>query len=114
MVKGNIPPANISLVLDSGVRMLIARRSGQTGQGAPHLAANYKIREGSQQKTLIGGHQALRAIGELEQNGKPFVELLAWIDTEQTRTFFVMKTAAENLGALQEPFEQMLQSTRIP
>jgi hypothetical protein len=114
MIKMDTPPANIPLLLSRAVPMLIGRRAGQTGLTAPHLAANYKIREGSEQKTLIAGHQAVRAIGELDQGGKQFNELLAWIDTEQTRTFFVVRTAPENLAALQAPFEQMLQSARIP
>jgi hypothetical protein len=114
MIKMDTPPANIPLLLSRAVPMLIGRRAGQTGATAPHLAANYKIREGSEQKTLIAGRQAVRAIGELDQGGKQFNELLAWIDTEQTRTFFVVRMTPENLAALQAPFEQMLQSARIP
>lgn len=47
MAKVDIPPANIAGALSRAVPMLIARRAGETGAGAPHLAQNYKIRAGS-------------------------------------------------------------------
>ena len=62
----------------------------------------------------LGGQQALRAIGEYEQGGKQIAELLTWIFTEHTRTFFFAKTAAQDLPSVQAPFERMLQSARIP
>jgi len=114
MAKVEIPPANLPGVLSRAIPMLIARRNGDTGAGAPHLAQNYKIRAGSEEKTLIGGQQALRAIGEYEQGGKQIAELLTWIFTEHTRTFFFAKMAAEDLSSVQAPFERMVQSARIP
>jgi hypothetical protein len=94
--------------------MLIARRNGDTGAGTPHLAQNYKIRAGSEEKTLIGGQQAVRAIGEYQQGGKQIAELLTWIFTEHTTTFFFAKMAAEDLPSVQAPFERMVQSARTP
>ena len=94
--------------------MLIGRRAGETAAGPPHLVQNYKIRAGSVERTLIGGQQAVRAIGEYELGGKQIVELLTWIHTEHTGVFFYAKMASEDLPAVQESFERMVQSATIP
>ena len=114
MTKVDTPPGNITAALSRAVPMLVARRACQTGAGAPHLAQNYKIRDGSVEQTSIGGHQAVRAVGEYEQGGKQITEILTWIYTEHTRTFFFAKMASENVPAVQAPFEQIIQSARIP
>ncbi len=66
------------------------------------------------QQTTIGGHQAVRAIGEYMQGGKSIAELLAWIDTEQTRTYFFLRTLAEDLPGEQPVFDEWLRSAKIP
>ena len=106
--------ANIDAALSRAIPMLIGRRAGQTGQTAPHLAQNYKIRDGSVERTLIGGLQALRAIGEYQENGKPIVELLTWIYTPHTMTFLLAKMPAANLPAVQPAFDRLVESVRIP
>jgi hypothetical protein len=114
MQKVETLPTNIRGALWRAVPMLVARRAGQTGAGAPHLAQNYKIRDGSVEQTFISGYQAVRAIGEYEQGGKQIAELLTWIYTEHTRTFFFAKMASGDLPAVQAPSERMVQSARIP
>jgi hypothetical protein len=114
MRKAEMPAANISGALSRAVPMLIGRRAGQTGQTAPHLAPNYAIRAGSEQRTLIGGEQALQAIADYQENGKPIVELLTWIYSEHTHVFFMTKMPAENLPAVQPLFEQMVRSASVP
>ncbi len=114
MFKGGIAKENIPNALAQAIPRLIAMRDGQTGNGPPHEAPNYKIREGTVDHTEIGGRQAIRAIGEFERNGKSFAELLAWAYSEHTRTYFMVRGAAENLSLLQASFDQMLQSAKIP
>jgi hypothetical protein len=114
MDKVETHPENIPVALSRAVPSLIARRAGETAFGAPHLATNYKIREGSVEQTVIGGQRAVRAIADYDEGGRRIVELLTWIFTEHTKTYFFMKMPLENLPTLQMPFEQMLQSARIP
>lgn len=110
--KVKTDPANLSKVEAAALSHLVAMRAGD---GPPRqVAPNYKIREGSVQQTDIGGHQAVRAIGEFTRGGKNFAELLAWIDTENTRTYFFLRAAAEDLAAVQGPFDELLRSARIP
>jgi hypothetical protein len=95
-------------------QMLLARRAGLTGQSAPHLAPNHKIRDGSFEQTVIGGLDAVRAIGEYQVNGAPIAELLTWIYSEHTQTFFFAKMPAANLPAVQPSFDRLVLSARIP
>jgi hypothetical protein len=114
MRKDEIHLETIQRSLSNALSMLIARRAGQTGAGAPHLAANYKIREGSEEHTIIGGQQALRAVGEYERNGRKITELLTWICTEHTHVFFFAQVPADKVPSLQPVLEQIIQSARIP
>jgi hypothetical protein len=114
MKKANISPAQIPTALSVAIPELVARRAGQTGARGQHLAANYSIRPGSVEQTAIGGQQALRAIGEYERGGVKMAELLAWIYTEHTTTFFFAQMQAPNLPTVQTAFERMLQSARVP
>ena len=111
MSKVETPPASISAALSRAVPQLLMRRAGSL---PPHRVENYKIREGSVEQTYIGGQQAVRAIGEYELGGQKITELLTWIFTEHTRAYFFAKMASDDLPALQVPFEQMLQSAKIP
>jgi hypothetical protein len=114
MRTGGVASANMDAALSQAIPMLVGRRAGQTGQAAPHLAQNYKIREGSVEKTLIGGSPAQRAIADYQENGAPVVELLTWIYTQHTRTFFLAKMPAANLSAVQPAFDRLVESARIP
>lgn len=78
------------------------------------MKENYTIADSSVQRTEIGGHPALLAVGQYQQNGKEYGELLGWIFSENTRTHFVVQATAENLEALRGPFEAMLESAKIP
>ncbi len=78
------------------------------------MAPNYTIRAGSVQQTMIGGHQAVRAIGDFTRGDKSFSELVAWIYMGNTRTYFFLRSLSADLPALQPLFDQMLQSARIP
>ena len=112
IIKVQTDPEGIPAVLAQALPRLVAMRGGD---GPPRqIAPNYKIREGSVQQTTIGGHQAVRAIGDYQQGGKGIAELLAWIDSEQTRTYFFLRTPADDLVAEQVLFDQWLQSARIP
>jgi hypothetical protein len=66
------------------------------------------------EQTAIGGQPALRAIGGYERGGVKMAELLAWVYTEHTTTFFFAQMQAANLPAVQTAFERMLQSARVP
>jgi hypothetical protein len=114
MVKFETPPGRIAAALDGAVPFLLGRRAGETGEPAVHRAPNYAIRAGSEQRLLIGGQQALQAIGEYRENGKLIAELLTWIYTEHTHAFFVARVADEDLSAVQTPFQQMVRSARVP
>jgi hypothetical protein len=112
MSKLETPPASIAGALSRAVPQLLARRAG-TGS-TPHGVANYQIQDGSVELTLIGGNQAVRAVGEYELGGQKISELLTWIYTEHTRTYFFAKMASGDLPSVQTQFERLLQSARIP
>lgn len=114
MFKAEIPAGDVSNALAQVIPHQIAMRAGVTGQGPLHMQPNYKIRDGSLDQTYIGGHQAVRAVGEYERGGKSFAELLAWVYTEHTKTYFMLRAASEDLPELQAPFDEMLQSAKIP
>jgi hypothetical protein len=114
MWKIQTDPENIPKLLSGVVAYKIKQRAGETPPGPHMVVPNYKIREGSVEQTSIGGHAAVRAIGEWELNGKSFAEYLTWIYTEHTRTLLVLRATAENLPSLETPLEQILQSARIP
>jgi hypothetical protein len=112
IAKVHTDPEAIPKVLAQAVPRLVAMRGGD---GPPRqIAPNYKIRAGSVQQTTISGRQAVRAIGEYMPGDKSIAELLAWIDTEQTRTYFFLRTTADDLAAEQVLFDQWLQSAKIP
>jgi len=92
------PPASISGALSRAVPQLLARRAGSI---PPHRVPNYQIRPGSVEQTSIGGNQVVRAIGEFEQGGQKIAELLTWIYTGHTRTFFFAKVVSDDLAVLQ-------------
>ncbi len=114
MWKTETDPDNIPKLLSGVVAYKIAQRAGQTPPGSHLVVPNYKIRDGSVEQTFIGGHPAVRATGEWEQNGKSFAEYLTWIYTEHTRTLFVLRATAENLPSLEGTREEILQSAKIP
>ncbi len=114
MAKAEVSAEKIAEALAEVIPHQIAMRAGQTGQGPLHAAPNYKIRDGSVVNAYIGGHPAIQAIGEFQQGGKNFAELLAWIRSEHTRTYFMVRGTADNLPLLQPLFDQMLQSAKIP
>ncbi len=114
MAKVALDPDGVSKALERVIPHQIAMRAGQTGQGPMHTIRDYKIRDGSVDKTYIGGHAAIRAIGDFELGGKKFSEALAWIVSEHTRTYFMVRGAAEDFPSLQASFDQMMQSLKIP
>lgn len=115
LAKADIDAQDIPKALDQAIPRLIAMRAGQTDNGPVHTAAIYRIREGSIDQTYINGHPTVRAIGEgTLRNGKTFAEYLAWIYTEHTRTYFTVRATADNLPALQAPFQAMIESAKIP
>jgi hypothetical protein len=114
MFKTETDPDNIPKLLSQVVAYKIQQRAGRTPPGSHLVVANYKIRDGSVEQSSIGGHPAVRAIGEWEQNGKSFAEYLTWIYTEHTRTHFVLRATAENLPSLEPVLDQILQSAKIP
>lgn len=114
MWKTDTDPENIPKLLSQVVAYKIQQRAGQTPPGGHLVVPGYKIRDGSVEQTTIGGHPAVRAIGEWEANGKGIAEYLTWIYTEHTRTHFVLRATAENLPSLEAPLDQILQSAKIP
>jgi hypothetical protein len=112
IAKVQTDPQAIPKILAQALPHLVAMRGGD---GPPRqVAPNYQIRAGSVEQTTIGGNQAVRAIGEYVQGGKSIAELVAWIDTEQTRTYFFLRTPAEDLPAEQPVFDEWLRSAKIP
>jgi hypothetical protein len=76
--------------------------------------ANYTIRPESIDSTWIGGHQALRAIADYEEDGRQMSETLTWIFTEHTRAFFFARAETREMPALQTHFDQIIYSANIP
>jgi hypothetical protein len=104
ILKRQMDPNVISTALTGRLTNLVSMRAGN---GPPRQAApNYKIREGSVQQMSIGGHQALRAIGEFTRGDKDYAELLAWIITDNTSTYFFLRSFANDLPGQQPLFDQ--------
>jgi hypothetical protein len=114
MVKREIDVGDVSKALAQAIPHQLAMRAGQNNPGPLHVEAGYQIREGSIDETFINGRQTIRAIGQFQRDGKHFAELLAWIYTEHTRTYFMVRALADDLADVQAPFDQMLQSAKIP
>ena len=114
MAKVDLDPEGISKALERVIPHQIAMRAGQTGQGPLHTIHDYKLRDGSVDKTYIGGHPAIRAVGDFELGDQKFSEALAWIVSEHTRTYFMVRGAAEDLPSLRASLDQILQSAKIP
>ncbi len=110
----DVAAADIPGALSRAVPLLLGMRAGETGAGGPHVIPNCTIRPGNLEQTLIAGQQAVRAIGEYERGGKRFAELLTWIYTPRTTTYFFARMPAEDLPYVQPLFEKLLQSASIP
>lgn len=107
-------PDTIARSFDTDLQHEILVRSGEGTGGRTRVLQNFKIREGSVQRTVIGGNQALLAIGDFQRGGRNCSSLLAWIGNLHAYTHFELQAAAEDLPALQAPFQQMLESAKIP
>ncbi len=107
-------PADIPNFLDAALTRKLASRAGKTGAVDEQVVEDFKIRSGSVEHTVINGRQALRAIGEYRQSGRPITELLVWVYTEHTRTYFLLRAQPSQVEELQPAFEQLIQSARIP
>jgi hypothetical protein len=111
MTPLNLSADGIPNALARVIPQLLARRGGK---GGVHAAPNYQIRESSLENTYIGGQQAVRAIGEYQQGGQKIAELLTWIITEHTGVYFFAKMAEADLESVRVPYEQMIDSARVP
>jgi hypothetical protein len=114
ILKVNTKPENMSRALDGVVAHEVLVHSGEGPGGSGRLLPNYTIDSSSVQKTSLAGNPALIATGQYQRDGKNFGELLGWIFSENTRTHFVVRSTAEDLSTLRPPFEQMLQSAKVP
>ena len=75
---------------------------------------DYRLREGSTQRTTIGGKQAMVAIGDFTRDTQPMAELLVWIFTERSHVFFFAPVAAGDLHRLKPQFDALVESAIIP
>ena len=114
MLKVSTNPENLPRALDGLVAHEVLVHTGEGPGSSTRVLPNYTIDSSSVQRTSIAGHPALIATGQYQRDGKNFGELLGWIFSENTRTHFVVRSTAEDLSALRMPFEQMLQSAKIP
>jgi hypothetical protein len=88
------------------------------------MFAGYHLREGSVQRLTIGGHDAIVAIGEYTetfQNGefspyaqRAMAELMTWVYTENTHTFFFAPVPLQELERLRPNFDALVYSAIIP
>ena len=77
----------------------------------------YRLRDGSVQRVLIGGKQAMVAIADYadhtDSSGR-MAEYMTWIYTENTHTFFFARVEADKLEQLQPQLDALLSSAHIP
>jgi hypothetical protein len=92
--------------LDGSPAMKLANRQG--------WYPGYRLRDGSVQRTMVGPYQAMVTIGEYFKDGVPMAELLTWIYTEKTHTFFFASVPAQDLERFRPQFEELLASAVIP
>jgi hypothetical protein len=76
--------------------------------------AGYRLREGSVQRVSIAGHQAMVAIADYTDPSGAMAELMTWIYTEKTHTFFFARVQADQLEHLRPQFDSMVYSAIIP
>jgi hypothetical protein len=75
----------------------------------------YHLRPESVMRTLVGGRQALTAIGDyVDARGARMSESLTFIDSEKSTVFFSMIAAAAEFGAVQSRFESIVRTAQIP
>jgi hypothetical protein len=114
MRKVETHPADIPKLLDAALTRKLASRAGKTGAIDEQVVDGFKIRSSSVEHAVINGQQALRAVGEYQQAGRPVTELLVWIYSEHARAYFFLRAESSKIEALQPTFEQLIQSARLP
>lgn len=75
----------------------------------------YHVRPESVVRTLVGGRQALTAIGDyVDARGAKMSESLTFIHSEKSMVFFSMIAPAAEFGAVQSRFESIVRTAQIP
>ncbi len=93
-----------------GVKVISAIPDTLVGAGLQ----GYQLRPESIQEVWIAGRQALKTIGDYEENGRKMSESLIWIVTEHTRALFFAQAAAYDLPIFQTHFDQIISSAVVP
>jgi hypothetical protein len=75
----------------------------------------FRLRPESIQPRLIGGHQAVYAVGDYaDGNGERTTEYQVFIQTEKTAAFFSGRAKAGEFATMQPRFDQMVNSLVVP
>lgn len=75
----------------------------------------FRLRPESIQPRLIGGHQALYAVGDyVDENGERMTEYQVYIQAEKAIASFNFRTKTADFAAMQSRFDQIVNSLVIP
>ena len=74
----------------------------------------YKVRPDSIQPRVIGGQQALSAVADYSQNGRPMTEYLTWIFSPKTHVLFHGRPPAAGLDAFRARLDVVVGSAVVP
>ncbi len=76
---------------------------------------DYKLRPESTQPAVVGGQQALTAVGDyLSPTGDKMIEWLVFVNTPKTRFFFSVHGRESEFAAVQQQASQAISTARIP
>ena len=76
--------------------------------------AGYQVRPDSIQPRVIGGQQALSAVADYTQNGRPMTEYLTWIFSPKTHALFYGRSPAAGLETLRGRLDVIVNSAAAP
>ena len=76
---------------------------------------DWRLREDSIKRAIVGGKQVVGALADYSANGRAMVEYMVWVVTNKSRAFFAFRVTAEDWsdGAVLG-FSEMWQSARVP
>ena len=75
---------------------------------------DYKLREGSCRFHTVGGKSALSCIADFTAAGVKMVEWLTWMRTDNSAAFYFTRSTPDQLEALRQQSEPVLEKLQIP
>ena len=115
------PEAAASVIVWSGEKKVdaatieasLGKEADQTLENRVKSIAGFKERPGSRQTRQINGHTALSLVADFSLLGKPTVEQITWIRTENMTVQFRVMVAPGDFEAVRKRLDPIIESTRL-